>query len=48
MPLPLAAATESKSPTELHHPSLQLIKESFGRSDQPVNTSGRNQLKTGF
>jgi hypothetical protein len=48
LPLPLAAATGSKSPTEFHHRSLWLIKEGFGRSVQPVNTSGRNKLKTSF
>jgi hypothetical protein len=46
--LVLATAAESKSPTELHHPGLWLIKEGFGRSVQPVNRSGRNQLKTSF
>jgi hypothetical protein len=48
LPLPLATAAGSKSPTEFHHPSLWLIKEGFGRSVQPVNTLGRNQLKTSF
>ncbi len=37
-----------KSPTEFHHPSLWLIKEGFSRMVLPVNTSGRNQLKTSF
>jgi hypothetical protein len=52
LPLPLllalAAAAKSKSPTELHHPGLRLIKEGFTRSVQPVNMTGRNQLKTSF
>jgi hypothetical protein len=48
LPLPLAANAESKSPTEFHHPSLWLIKEGFGRSVQPFNTSGKNRLKTSF
>jgi hypothetical protein len=46
--LPLSAATGSKSSTEFYHPSLWLIKEGFGRSVQPVNTSGKNQLETSF
>ncbi len=48
LPLPLSTAAGSKSSTEFHHPGLWLIKEGFGRSVQPVNTSGRNQLKTSF
>jgi hypothetical protein len=52
LPLPLLllldAAAGSKSPTEFYHPSLWLIKKGFGRSVQPVNTSGRNQLKISF
>jgi hypothetical protein len=46
--MPLATTAGSKSPTEFYHPSLWLIKEGFGRNVQPVNTSGRNQLKTNF
>ena len=30
----------------MSQPNFWLIKESFGRADQPVNTSGGNQLKT--